>query len=149
MADVERRAVVPEARASDAGRELAAVLRDLATAAGDAAPAAMREVGILAGFRRTGRWVVGRTFRGLAVIGSGEIDLRRARFADGETTIHATAIIGTITVVVPEDADVRIAGTGIVGGFDHRAEGPGAPGAPRVTVTGFALSGNVVVERRR
>ena len=38
----------------------------------------------------------GRTFRGLAVIGN------------GETTIHATTIIGTITVVVPEDADVHI-----------------------------------------
>jgi predicted membrane protein len=51
--------------------------------------------------------MVGRTFRGLAVIGNGEIDLRQARFIDGETTIHATAIIGNITVVVPEDAGVR------------------------------------------
>jgi hypothetical protein len=105
-------------------------------------------VGIIAGFERKGRWMVGRTFRGLAVIGNGEIDLRQARFIDGETTIHATAIIGTITVVVPEDADVHIGGTGVIGGFDHHDEGPGTPGAPRITINGFAFCGSVVIERR-
>jgi hypothetical protein len=93
--------------------------------------------------------MVGRTFRGLAVIGSGEIDLRQARFIDGETTIHATAVIGNITVVVPEDADVHTGGTGIVGGFDdYHDEGPGTPGAPRITITGLAFCGSVAVERR-
>ena len=113
-----------------------------------AAPTAVKDAGILAGFQRTGRWLVGRTFRGLAVIGSGEIDLRQARFIDGETTIHATAIVGTITVVVPEDAEVHVAGTAIIGSFDHHGQGPGTPGGPRVTVTGLAFCGSVEVERR-
>lgn len=113
-----------------------------------AAPTSMKDAGIMAGFQRTGRWMVGPAFRGLAVIGSGEIDLRQARFTDGETTIHATAIIGRITVVVPEDAEVHIGGTGIIGGFDHHGEGPGTPGAPRVTITGFVFCGSVDVERR-
>jgi Cell wall-active antibiotics response 4TMS YvqF len=102
----------------------------------------------MAGFERKGRWMAGRTFRGLAVIGNGEIDLRRAGFIDGETTTQATAIIGNITVVVPEDADVHIGGTGIIGGFDHHDGGPGTPGAPRITITGFAFCGTVYVERR-
>src|SRR6185437_10827749 len=101
--------------------ELAVILHDLRAPArqpGDwavAAPTATKDTGIVAGFRRTGRWQVGRTFRGVAVIGDGEIDLRQARFIDGETTIRATAIIGKITVMVPEDADVHIGGTGIIG----------------------------------
>jgi hypothetical protein len=130
--------------------ELAALMHDLAGFAPPAgeAPTSTRDAGIIAGFRRTGRWMVGRTFRGLAVIGNGEIDLRQARFIDGETTVHATAIIGTITVVVPEDAEVHVGGTGIIGGFDHHAEGPGTPGAPRITVTGFVFCGSVAVERR-
>ena len=142
------------AYAAGTGTELAAIMRDLRAYGpqpGDlagAAPTSVRDVGIIAGFQRTGRWTVGRAFRGLAVIGSGEIDLRQARFTDGETTIHATAIIGDITVVVPEDADVHIGGTGIVGGFDHRGEGAGTPGAPRITITGFVLCGSVRVERR-
>jgi hypothetical protein len=143
------------AYAAGTDADLAVILRDLrapARPAGDwaaAAPTATRDTGIVAGFRRTGRWLVGRTFRGVAVIGDGEIDLRQARFTDGETTIHATAIIGKITVVVPEDADVHIGGTGIIGGFDHRDEGPGAPGAPRITITGLALCGTVEVRRAR
>jgi hypothetical protein len=50
--------------------------------------------------------------------------------------------------VVPEDAEVQIGGTGVIGGFDHHDEGPGAPGAPRVTITGFVSCGSVDVERR-
>ena len=130
--------------------ELATITRDLRAAPvhPGAAPTSTRDVGIIAGFVRTGRWMVGRSFRGLAVIGNGEIDLRQAQFIDGETTIRATAVIGNITVVVPEDADVHIGGTGIMGGFDHHGEGPGTPGAPRITVTGVAFCGYVDVERR-
>jgi Cell wall-active antibiotics response 4TMS YvqF len=126
MPDLEERLAAAYAAETDA--ELATIVRDLrASPPAAAAPTSVRDAGIMAGFERTGRWMVGRTFRGLAVIGNGEIDLRQARFIDGETTIRATAIIGNITVVVPEDADVQIGGTGIIGGFDHHDEGPGAP----------------------
>jgi hypothetical protein len=152
MSELEERLTAAYAAATDT--ELAAIMRDLrasAARAGDpsgAAPTATRDVGVIAGFERRGRWTVGRAFRGLSVIGNGEIDLRQARFVDGETTIHATAIIGTITVVVPEDADVHIGGTGILGGFDHHDEGPGTPGAPRITITGLVFCGRVDVQRR-
>jgi hypothetical protein len=152
MPELEERLGAVYAAETDA--ELASILHDLRAPAAQsgelagAAPTSTRDAGIIAGFERKGRWLVGRTFRGLAVIGNGEIDLREARFIDGETTIHATAIIGNITVVVPEDADVHIGGTGIVGGFDHHNEGPGTPGAPRITVTGFVFCGSVYVKRR-
>jgi hypothetical protein len=152
MPELEERLTAAYAGRTDG--ELAAVLHDLSPSparsgvGAGAAPTSTRDIGIIAGFERTGRWLVGRTYRGLAVIGSGEIDLRQARFIDGETTIHATAIIGTITVVVPEDAEVTIGGTGIIGGFDHRSEGPGTPGAPRITVTGLVVCGAVEVVRR-
>ena len=151
MPELEERLTAAYAAETDA--ELPPLMHDLRASAaqpGDwagAAPTSTRDVGIIAGFQRTGRWMVGRTFRGLAVISNGEIDLRQARFIDGETAIHATAIIGNITVVVPEDADVHIGGTGIIGGFDHHDEGPGTPAAPRITITGFAFCGTVHVER--
>ena len=152
MPELEERMAAAYAAGTDA--ELVTIMHGLRASApqsGDwvgAAPTSMRDVGIIAGFERKGRWMVGRTFRGLAVIGNGEIDLRQARFIDGETTIRATAIIGNITVVVPEDTDVHIGGTGIIGGFDHHDEGPGTPGAPRITITGFVFCGSVKVERR-
>ena len=152
MPELEERLAAAYATGTEA--ELATLTQDLTAAPARPAdlagmtPTSTREVGIVAGFRRTGRWVVGRDFRGLAVVGNGEIDLRQAHFTDGETTIRATAIVGNITVVVPEDADVRIGGAGIVGGFDHHDEGPGTPGAPRITITGVAFCGTVYVERR-
>jgi hypothetical protein len=152
MPELDERLAAAYAAETDA--ELAPIVHDLRAHApqpgewAGATPTSTRDVGIIAGFQRKGRWMVGRAFRGLAVIGTGEIDLRQARFIDGETTIHATAIIGNITVVVPEDADVQIGGTGIMGGFDHHDEGPGTPGAPRITVTGFVFCGSVEVERR-
>ena len=141
MPELEERLAGAYAAGTDV--ELAAVIRDLRASTpqpddwAGAAPTSMRDAGIIAGFERKGRWMVGRTFRGLAVIGNGDIDLRQARFIDGETTIHVTAIIGNITIVVPEDAEVHIGGTGVIGGFNHHDEGPGTPGAPRITVTGF------------
>jgi Domain of unknown function (DUF1707)/Cell wall-active antibiotics response 4TMS YvqF len=148
MPELEER--LAAAYAARTGAELATLTHDLRVSPPETGttPTSTRDVGIIAGFERKGRWLVGRTFRGLAVIGNGEIDLRQARFIDGETTIHATAIIGNITIVVPEDADVHIGGTGIIGGFDHHGEGPGTPGAPRITVTGLAFCGSVEVERR-
>jgi hypothetical protein len=148
MPELKERLAAAYAATTDA--ELGTVVHDLRASAPQpgAAPTSTKDVGIIAGFERKGRWMVGRTFRGLAVIGNGEIDLRQARFIDGETTIHATAIIGSITVVVPEDADVHVGGTGVIGGFDHHDEGPGTPGAPRITINGFVFCGSVVVERR-
>jgi hypothetical protein len=132
--------------------ELAPIVHDLRAIAprhtGVDAATSTGDVAVLSGFRRSGQWVVGRAFRGLAVLGSGEIDLRKARFTDGETTIRAVAVVSTITVVVPEDAEVHISGVGIVGGFDHHDEGPGTPAAPRITVTGVAVCGSVEVKRR-
>ena len=48
----------------------------------------------------------------------------------------------------PEDAEVHVSGIGIMGGFDHKASGPGVPGAPRVIISGLAFWGGVGTSRR-
>jgi hypothetical protein len=104
-------------------------------------------VAILGGFERKGRWWVGRRFTGIAMMGGGEIDLREAVFTEGEVTITAFAMMGGISVIVPEEAEIVVNGVGIMGGFDQRASGPGVPGAPRITVNGVAFWGGVDVRR--
>jgi hypothetical protein len=105
-------------------------------------------VGIMGGFSRRGTWVAPRAFTAVAFWGGGEIDLREARFAEPEVTIRAFAVMGGVNVIVPEDAEVDVQGIGIMGGFDDRASGAGAPGAPRIVVTGVAFWGGVGVERK-
>lgn len=103
---------------------------------------------LMSGFERKGRWVVPRVFRSFALMGGGAIDLRQARFASNPVTIHAWALMGGIEILVPEDAEVHITGLGVMGGFDHRAAGEGAEGAPTIIVKGLAIMGGVAVERR-
>ncbi|MFF7729632.1 DUF1707 domain-containing protein [Streptomyces sp. NPDC008001] len=105
-------------------------------------------VGVMGGFQRKGAWTVPRRFTAFAFWGGGEIDLRDARFEDGEIVIHCIAVMGGIQVVVPPDLDVHVGGIGIMGGFDDKASGPGTPGSPRVRVTGFAFWGGVGVDRK-
>jgi hypothetical protein len=146
--------------------ELEAVTRDLpggpvAATATSAAPAraAGERVGgsrasrvamsVMGGFSRKGPWTVPRRLAAISVMGGGSLDLRQARFADGEATINVLAIMGGIDITVPEDAEVQVHGIGILGGFGgHRARGPGRPGAPKIVINGVGIMGGVSVKRR-
>jgi hypothetical protein len=103
------------------------------------------------GFRRKGKWTVGRTFTAFTMWGGGDIDLRAARFEDREVVIRCFTIMGGMRVTVPPELNVEVSGIGILGGFGDRAtvEGITSPGSPRVRITGLALMGGVGVERKR
>jgi hypothetical protein len=111
-------------------------------------PAPSFSVAILSGAQRAGPWLVPPSYTAVAVLGGVELDLRHARFTAAEVTIRAFSLLGSITITVPEDMDVDVSGIGFMGAFDHRATGPGAPGAPRLRVIGFAMMGSVEVQRR-
>ncbi|MEU5191874.1 DUF1707 domain-containing protein [Streptomyces klenkii] len=105
-------------------------------------------VGVMGGFQRKGTWTVPRRFTAFAFWGGGEIDLREARFEDGEIVIRCVAIMGGMQIVVPPELDVHVGGFGIMGGFGDKASGAGTPGSPRVRITGFAFWGGVGVDRK-
>lgn len=106
-------------------------------------------IAVMGGYHRKGIWRAPRLFTTVAFWGGGKIDLREAVLTGGEITIRAFAVMGGVEIVVPDDADVDVTGIGIMGGFDHAASGAGAPGAPRIRVTGFAFWGGVDVRRKR
>jgi Domain of unknown function (DUF1707) len=120
--------------------------RPPAVPAGTHAPAI--SVAILSGAKRAGPWLVPPAYTAVAVCGAVELDLRDARFTAAEVTIQAFCLMGGVSITVPEDMAVDVSGIGIMGGFDHHASGPGAPGAPHLRVVGFALMGGVEVKRR-
>ncbi len=105
-------------------------------------------VAIFSEFKRMGRWAVAGVLNVLALFGGVNLDLREALLTDGEVTIRTLAIFGGVDVIVPEDANLHITGIGILGAFDQSASGVGAPGGPRIVVTGLALFGGVNVKRR-
>ena len=96
---------------------------------------------------RGGAWVVPPRHSVVAVLGGVQLDLREARFSQREVTIDVFTLMGGVDITVGEDVEVDVSGFGIMGGFDHRATGPGLPGAPKVRVVGLALMGGVNVRR--
>ena len=103
---------------------------------------------ILGGFSRKGDWVVPKDFTAFMLMGGGEIDMRDARFAEREVSIHIVAIMGGCEVIVPEDATVRVTGVGILGAFEHSDSGGGSPDGPVITINGLGLLGGVDVKRK-
>lgn len=110
-------------------------------------PGAKFSLAIMSAVTRRGPWVVPPTHPALAIMGSVRLDLRQARFSEPEVTIQAYALMGSVEIIVPGDIEVDVAGVGIMGTFDHRANGPGIPGAQRLKVTGLALMGSVDIKR--
>lgn len=107
-------------------------------------------IAIMSGSTRRGRWVVPRRHTAFAFWGGIQIDLRDASFAEQETVIQASAIMGGIEIIAPPDVDVHVEGIGVMAGYDDTTEShidPPPPGAPVVRVTGLAFWAGVDVKR--
>lgn len=118
---------------------------------GDGGPTA--SVAIFSGFERKGVWTVPEKFTAVAIMGGGVIDLRYANFGAQHVTITATAIMGGIDVIVPDDVHVHVTGVGFMGAFDDTRKFEGQVleperDAPTVTINGFAMMGGVAVSRK-
>jgi hypothetical protein len=113
-------------------------------------PGSATSVAIFSGTARKGNWVVPPEHNSFALCGGVEIDLRRARFAERETTITAVAIMGGIDIVVPDDIYVEVTGFGVLGAFDSKGDArpDPDPNGPRVTIGGVAIMGGVTVRRK-
>ena len=107
-------------------------------------------VGILGGAERKGRWRVGSRITAVAIMGGVEIDLTEATFTSPELVIHCTAIMGGVSIRLPENVTLRGGGVvGIMGGSDIRAFESPEPGAPSVRVDGIAFWGGVEAKAKR
>jgi hypothetical protein len=107
-------------------------------------------VGILGGAERKGRWRVGSRITAVAIMGGVEIDLSEATFTAPELVIHCTAIMGGVSIRLPENVTLRGGGVvGIMGGSDIKAFEATEPGAPVVRVDGVAFWGGVEAKAKR
>jgi class 3 adenylate cyclase len=106
-------------------------------------------VAIMSGHRQTGTWRPGETIGAVAIMGSVDLDLRHAEIEHPVIHINATAIMGSVEVIVPEGADVELTGFNLMGSKESRvAEGSARPGGPLIRVNAFVLMGSVLVRNK-
>lgn len=60
-----------------------------------------------------------------AIMGGIELDVRKASFSTREITLGLTAVMGGITVIVPEDVAISCRGSAVLGGIDVLGKGSG------------------------
>ena len=100
--------------------------------------------------KRRGAWLVPATHTAFAFMGSIELDLREASFAQHDVTITATAIMGEVKIVVDAFTQVVVDGVPIMGEFSmgkDKVTAQLSADSPVVRVRGMALMGSVNVLR--
>lgn len=110
-------------------------------------PAAPEErmAAILGNESRKGRWTVPERLVARSVLGDCHLELQDALLTAHHTVIEAHAVLGSITVFVPEGVDVRLNGRAVLGEKAYRMSGQAEPGAPIIDVRCTVLLGSVVV----
>lgn len=83
-----------------------------------------------------------------AVLGSVELDLRRAEFPPGVTEIHVRSILGNVEIELPAHVRVEHDGLAFLANFsvDGRTRGQRDRDAPVVRITGRSILANVEIE---
>jgi len=97
------------------------------------------------------RVVRSQDFRGgevTAIMGGFGIDLRGAGIAGDSATIHIFTLWGGVDLKVPDDWNVAVAGTPILGVFTNSAHGvrQGDAAAKTLVIKGVAIMGGVEVK---
>ncbi|MDA8333146.1 MAG: DUF1707 domain-containing protein [Candidatus Dormibacteraeota bacterium] len=131
--------------------ELAALTADLASD-----PGAVRDSGgpgpsswfvaVMASTVRRGRWRLGHSSQAITLMGECVLDLRQAEVIGNQSHILAIAVMGSITIIVPDGIDVDLSGAAVMGSKEfHGGALRPLPGAPAIRVTCAALMGEVQV----
>jgi hypothetical protein len=106
-------------------------------------------VAVMSGAKRKGRWRPGERCVSVAVMGGCKLDLRDAEITGPQLTINAVAVMGGVTIIVPEGIEVDVSGLSVMGGKDVRvAEVPPTPGTPVIRVRALSVMGGVTVRSK-
>lgn len=100
--------------------------------------------------KREGRWVVPARQQATAFLGSIKLDFREALLQQRHIVIQATAVLGSIELLVPEGVEVRFTGgPAILGGKENKVRADPGPDAPVIEVQTFCLLGGVSAKNPR
>lgn len=115
------------------------------------APPVVKAFACFSSDARRGLWTVAPTMTASAVLGDVVLDLRQAQFTARETVIRCYSTLGSIKIAVNALTHVVVDGTNAGGQFKVKPDLVPAqlgPDSPVVRITGYAVLGDVVVQRK-
>ena len=105
-------------------------------------------VSMMGGVEKKGRWRIGDQLMTLTVMGGNDIDLRHAEIDSDDVTIVAVAVMGGMSIYVPDTVDVEVGGFAVMGGNGERGSTrPPRSGGPRIRILAYSLMGGIDVWR--
>lgn len=108
-----------------------------------------RRAAVVGDVLQDGPWRVPYVSRWSAVLGNVTIDLREGVVQHSRIEIEATAVVGDITLVVPEGVRVEVRARAGLGRVRQEAGATAPDGAPVVVLTGGTWVGSVRVRAER
>lgn len=106
-----------------------------------------RMTAIFSGIEKVGRWSPGEHIEGSAVLGSIELDLREAEIPAAGIHMEFSAYLGSVEILLPPGIGADVDCSAFMGSVVDKSHA-GAPGAPRVRITGEAVLGSIEVKTK-
>jgi hypothetical protein len=100
---------------------------------------------ILSSESRKGRWTVPARLTARSLLGDCHIELQNAVLTSHVTTIEATALLGSVTIFVPDGVEVRLSGRSVLGSRSANVRSAAPRRAPVIDVKATAFLGSVTV----
>lgn len=95
--------------------------------------------------KRDGRWVVPAKQQATAILGTVQLDFREALLQQKHVVVQASAVLGTVDLLVPEGVEVRFTGgAAVLGSKENKVRAAPDPNAPVIEIQAFCLLGSVV-----
>jgi hypothetical protein len=105
-----------------------------------------RIISVFGGNRRRSRWLLAGDTSVLNVFGRSCLDLREVECRSDEVAMTVLAVLGSVTILVPEGADVRLSGASFLASSDCLVvRSDGASPLPPLMVTATTIMGRTKV----
>ena len=108
-----------------------------------------RVMTVLGDEQRSGRWEVPARLDVTCLLGDVKLDFTEAIVRHREVVVQVAAILGSVTLIVPDGIDVRLDLSATILGEGNQRTGTVTPGGPVYWVRGFVILGQVTVRPAR
>ena len=108
-----------------------------------------RIICVLSSNQHSGQWLVPAEICIVSVLGTVELDFSEAIFQHQRIVIRVNNLIGSLTILIPEQVNVVSNMFNIIGSTDNSAPCMGDRQAPQIVVEGYSVLGSLDIKLKK